>query len=459
MLNFRTGLRGAVAVTMLALACRPVALRAVPSFARQTGMDCAACHTVFPELNSFGRQFKLSGYTMGVKKLTGADAQGDTRLSIGEFPPLAAMFQAGQSSIAKSATNTVQADTDKNGVISFPAQFSLFFAGAISTNMGAFVQATYDSGSGLFHFDNTDVRWAARSDLLGGMIYGVSINNNPTVQDVWNSTPAWGFPYIQPTGSNVVGPAGSSQIESLGGQVGSLGAYAYVDDLIYLEASTYRSIDPLGGAYSMQGYSPYWRLALQQDFGDVNAELGTFGMAVNNYPTAIGYVTANAPMDSYTDFGVDSQIQYVTDDHIVSLSGSWIRESQDWNASNALAATQNPNDQLNRLKLTGTYYFRRKLGASVGYFSTTGSQDTLLYGSGSASGSTSGIPTTNGMVYELNYLPWYNTKFALQYTAYNEFNGGTTGYTSYADDSNPGSAISRNAWDNNTLMLSGWLMY
>ena len=25
---------------------------AVPSFARQTGMACAACHTVFPELNS-----------------------------------------------------------------------------------------------------------------------------------------------------------------------------------------------------------------------------------------------------------------------------------------------------------------------------------------------------------------------------------------------------------------------
>ena len=33
---------------------------AVPSFARQTGMNCVACHTSFPELTPFGREFKLN---------------------------------------------------------------------------------------------------------------------------------------------------------------------------------------------------------------------------------------------------------------------------------------------------------------------------------------------------------------------------------------------------------------
>ena len=37
---------------------------AVPSFARQTGQPCAACHTAFPELTPFGRRFKLGGYTL-----------------------------------------------------------------------------------------------------------------------------------------------------------------------------------------------------------------------------------------------------------------------------------------------------------------------------------------------------------------------------------------------------------
>src|SRR5712691_5884239 len=41
----------------------PTAL-AVPSFARQTGMACEACHTVYPELTHFGRVFKASGYVL-----------------------------------------------------------------------------------------------------------------------------------------------------------------------------------------------------------------------------------------------------------------------------------------------------------------------------------------------------------------------------------------------------------
>ena len=43
----------------------PVISLAVPSFARQTGMNCVACHTSFPELTPFGREFKLNGYTLG----------------------------------------------------------------------------------------------------------------------------------------------------------------------------------------------------------------------------------------------------------------------------------------------------------------------------------------------------------------------------------------------------------
>ena len=42
--------------------------QAVPSFARQTGENCVACHTSFPELTPFGREFKLNGYTLGETK-------------------------------------------------------------------------------------------------------------------------------------------------------------------------------------------------------------------------------------------------------------------------------------------------------------------------------------------------------------------------------------------------------
>ena len=41
--------------------------QAVPSFARQTGLSCTACHTVWPQLTPFGRIFKLDGYTLSVE--------------------------------------------------------------------------------------------------------------------------------------------------------------------------------------------------------------------------------------------------------------------------------------------------------------------------------------------------------------------------------------------------------
>ena len=56
---------------------------ALPAFARQTGQACVACHVSFPELTPYGRNFKLSGYTIG------------TRQTI----PLAFMAQAGVTEV------------------------------------------------------------------------------------------------------------------------------------------------------------------------------------------------------------------------------------------------------------------------------------------------------------------------------------------------------------------------
>ena len=40
---------------------------AVPSFARQTGLDCNACHTMFPELTSVAATSKINGFTASKK--------------------------------------------------------------------------------------------------------------------------------------------------------------------------------------------------------------------------------------------------------------------------------------------------------------------------------------------------------------------------------------------------------
>jgi len=71
-------------VLVLAIACvvlAPSHAYALPSFARQTDLQCPACHTNFPELTPTGRTFKLMGYTFG---------GGESKI-----PPFSAMVQTG----------------------------------------------------------------------------------------------------------------------------------------------------------------------------------------------------------------------------------------------------------------------------------------------------------------------------------------------------------------------------
>lgn len=59
---------GALGLLSLAVFA-PKSSFAIPSFARQTGLACDVCHTVFPHLTPFGREFKLHGFTYDYSSL------------------------------------------------------------------------------------------------------------------------------------------------------------------------------------------------------------------------------------------------------------------------------------------------------------------------------------------------------------------------------------------------------
>src|SRR5205814_2828771 len=104
-------------------------------------------------------------------------------------------------------------------------QFSLFAAGQISPNVGAFTQFTYEAAEGGIGIDNIDIRYANHRTLDDrDLIYGLTLHNNPTVQDVWNTVPAWSFPFM--ASATAPSPMASTLIDgSLGQQVVGLGAY------------------------------------------------------------------------------------------------------------------------------------------------------------------------------------------------------------------------------------------
>ena len=447
------------------------AVQAVPSFARQTGMACEACHTVFPELTHFGRMFKANAYTIdNLKAVRGVSATKQEMLDLSGLPPISLMVQVSQTSISKPIPDG--ANLSQSSSVAFPQQISLFYAGKIAPRLGAFIQLTYGNDAGTIGIDNVDLRWADNRLLPGdkSLVYGITANNNPTVQDLWNSTPAFGYPYA--SSNAAVSPIAGTQIDgALGQDVAGVSLYAMWNESLYGEIGTYRSAKqgaanavtggagPLDGTSSnvISGGAPYYRLAYEHQWGRNSLSVGLYGATFKLLPGAdISTATVSGPANEFKDTAEDFQYQFIGDQHLFTLAGTHIKEKMTLNASFGDGAVDNLHNDLTTTRVAGSYYYQRKYGATLGMFSTTGSIDTQLYAAVDAAdapipvvGSANSSPDTKGWVAELNYMPWLNTRISLQDTQYTKFNGGSTGYD----------GAGRNAGDNNSMYLLVWFNY
>lgn len=445
----------------------PLVAQAVPSFARQTGMACEACHTVYPELNHFGRMFKANGYTLdNLKQVRDVSATKQEMLALSGLPPISAMVQIAYTELSRTLPDgTGSGGHSQSGTVDFPQQISLFYAGKIAPRLGAFVQLTYENDSGTIGMDNADVRYANNVLLANdrSLVYGLTINNNPTVQDLWNSTPAFGFPYA--ASNATVSPLAAAQIDgTLGQDVAGLSAYLMWNEALYGELGIYRSAKqgvtnpisgaagPLDGTISnvITGTAPYLRVAYEHQWGRNSLEAGVYGARFKLYPGGGSALTG--PANEFRDVAEDVQYQFIGEDHLLSLSATRIHESMKLDASYAAEATANAKDDLTTLRVNANYFFRRRYGGTLGYFSTTGSTDAGLYPADPAPGvitSANGNPDTKGLIAELDYLPWLNTKLSLQYTHYTRFDGGSSNYDGFG----------RSASDNDSLYGLLWVVF
>ena len=302
---------------------------ALPSYARQTGQPCGTCHTDYPGLTPYGRLFKLGGYTAGGGKYRSTlfPSQNDSTKALSAYAK-----KSGSDMPTKASTDTseikpyappiammaivgfthTQADQDPTGspynandnVVVAPLSF--FYGGAITEHIGAFAQFTYNNAafgaldpsdpyaSRLWAQDNIDVRYANTGYISGMPItYGITANNNPSVQDPWNTTPAWSFPYA--VSSVAPDPGVGTLIDgAFAAHVGGVGGYAWINNLVYLELSGYRTFghdtqaklmtDPFGAPGLFEGVAPYWRVAIEPHWGNHWLEFGAFGMSARVHP-------------------------------------------------------------------------------------------------------------------------------------------------------------------------------
>jgi hypothetical protein len=433
--------------------------QAVPSYSRQTGLACSTCHFAPPELTPFGRKFKLDGYVFSTKpqineddpakdkddkdKTKSAGKNHNAALHLLEVFPLSAIFDT-----SFTATKSPQPGT-QNGNFQFPQDASLFLAGAWTSHVGSFVQVTYDSQADHFSWDNTDIRYANSHSLFGKPLsYGVTFNNNPTVEDLWNSTPAWGFPAT--SSSAAPGFSAAALINgSLAQDVAGIGAYGMWNEHIYFAGTLYRT-EHIGGAqpnsgegfgFNIRGVAPYWRVAYQTSTKNNSIEVGAYGIHAKVTPNGI-----TGLMDGYTDYAFDFQVDHTIpqfNNDVLSFRGTYIRENSSLAATFDAAGAAIIRHHLNTAQANVEYHYGTKLSGTVGVFNVNGTPDPLLFPQAAVSGSANGDPRSSGYILNLSWWPEQNVDLAVQYTGYTRFNGAQNNYD----------GAGRNASGNNTIFL------
>lgn len=441
---FRARLRQGVAslVGLAAVLLWAAPAQAVPAFARQTGQDCIACHVggFGPQLTPFGRAFKLDGYTLSDGK---------------KHLPLSAMLVASYTHTATDQ-NPPPAGFSANDNFTALQQASVFLAGRITDHLGMLGQATYsDPGSQNLAWDNTELRYAHGYSLGSTSgLFGMSLNNNPTLSDVWNTTPAWQYSYMAPPFGNS-GPPVTPIVYNLGQSVVGATAYTLIDNSWYAEVGAYHNLSTYwanmlhAGNASLQGEAPYWRLWYSKTVGPHVFEAGLLGFDARINTSGL----PGLPTDDYRDIGLDATYQFLNGGpNVITANAIYMHERQSLNQALQQGNASNATNTLNTANINVSYWWNNTYGATAGLFSTTGSSDAAVYGAGYSSRTNS--PNTSGAVFEVDWNPfgksWVNPeknlRIGLQYTMFNKYLGARTNFD----------GAGTNASDLNTLYLYLW---
>ncbi len=419
--------------------------RAVPAFAAQTGQSCVACHAggQYPELTPYGRMFKLTGYTMGERNT-----------------PLSVMVVADYTSTQNANDPGVKLD---NSAIVDVA--SVFLAGKVTDNVGGFAQYTHtfhDTQDANLNWlghtaaDNFDLRYADRTvDANKDIVWGITLNNNPSVQDVWNSAPAWSHPYLSP--SQTYGLPAASLIEGgLAQQVAGIGAYTYWNQSIYAEITSYQTAknalsflsygndkgNPDHPLTFLDGNALYWRVAYTKAWDASNVMVGAFGLDAGVLPLD----GSNLPIEGvgsthFKDIGIDAQYQYLQSPHTVTAQVRVVSETIDDQTG---LTYSDGSASLNTLLVKAGYVYREKYGASLTYRNVTGSSDSTAYAAG-----TSLVPDSEVWTPEFFWLVRQNVRLGLQFNIFTKYLGATSNYD----------GAGRNASDNNNTYVYLWAAF
>ena len=236
---------------------------AVPSFARQMSVPCGGCHFQYiPKLNSFGREFKLGGFTQTAQELIE-----DMKFSLP--PVLNASFVAKLSYDKRELTTSTSPKVGKErGETSIPAVGVIFVGGRVNENMGALVE--FKAGAESFKF--------VYSKDFGGIQGGLSVFTTEEMgpahgMEGWNTGLQM---HIQP-GVNMMQSSAQSII-TMGAPEASGVTFFGSADMFFVAFGLWA---PFHEGFKDAGtdLSTYYRVALTPHIGEWDAMIGIAGMS------------------------------------------------------------------------------------------------------------------------------------------------------------------------------------
>ena len=236
--------------------------------------------------------------------------------------------------------------------------------------------------------------------------------------------------------------------------------------MFYAELSAYRSYDAnalkatgfsvTDGSPRIDGLAPYWRFAVEKTWNENSFMVGTYGMAADQIPTVGGTgFKLNGLTDKFVDTAIDAQYQYIGPVHAFTARASMIWETQKLDSTFAAGGAEKPDQWLNSFNISASYIYDRHISFTADYFDVRGSTDATFWGG--ALGSINGRPDTNGVSFDLAYIPypyggpdlwpWLNARVGILYTHFDKLYGSAGNFD----------GAGTNAKDADQVFLYSWI--
>ena len=302
-----------LAGVMAAVAFAPEA-SALPTFSRQTGMACSACHFQhFPALNSFGRAFKAGAFTM-----VGAQGkiEGD-RLSIPDTLNMSFLSSLGYVKSNQTADNSGVTKNPGNGGVYLPGiggEASLMVGGRVSDFAGFLSEITLSGAAAIDSGKLAILPEIGSSGIHAGVVPFATNGQGASYGFEYLNTGANAIHSITNTVGNALGGQGSEFLSAVSAQqyIGTAtaadGLAAVVNsDMGFVNVTKFNMSGMASGQQASLG-STYARVAGLFDLAGWDSALGFQSWSGSSLNDG-GGTLANAIMMQSKAWAIDGQMQ------------------------------------------------------------------------------------------------------------------------------------------------------